>query len=214
MKNLTGNKEDYLKIIYELGGQYKKVSNKDISKALGISPPSVSEMIRKLLKEGYVKHVSYQGVVLTQLGLEEATKIRRRHLLWEVFLVEKLGYDWEDVHEEAEKLEHITSDKLEKALDSYLNNPQFCPHGSPINKLGDQALEYTPIYDLEEGMQATIKRIKDSKEVLNLLKETNLKIGDPVELVQKDIKDRLFIVKSKGRNINLEFEYLMDIYVE
>jgi len=129
---MTGNKEDYLKIIYELGGESKKVSNKEIAEGLGISPPSVSEMVKKLLKEGYVEYTSYQGVSLTEAGLKEAMKIRKRHLLWEVFLAEKLGYDIEDIHEEAEKLEHITSSKLEEHLDRFLNYPEFCPHGSRI----------------------------------------------------------------------------------
>lgn len=129
---MTRNKEDYLKIIYELGGHFKKVSNKDISKALGVSAPSVSEMIKKLLEDGYVDYSTYKGISLTELGTKKAQEIRRKHLLWEVFLAEKLGYSPEDVHEEAEKLEHITSPKLERALDKYLNYPKMCPHGSPI----------------------------------------------------------------------------------
>lgn len=129
---MTGNREDYLKIIYELGGQHQKVSNKDLSKALGVSAPSVSEMIKKLLRQGFVEYSSYQGIILTKQGLKKATETRRRHLLWEVFLKEKLGYNAEDVHDEAEKLEHNTSSKLEKALDKYLNYPKTCPHGSPI----------------------------------------------------------------------------------
>lgn len=129
---MTRNKEDYLKIIYELGGHLKKVSNKEIARELGVSAPSVSEMIRKLIQDGYVISGNYQGVILTELGLKKAQKIRRRHLLWEVFLAENLGYSPDDIHEEAEKLEHITSPKLEKALDKYLNYPKMCPHGSPI----------------------------------------------------------------------------------
>src|SRR5699024_1161171 len=161
---MTGNKENYLKIIYELGGQYKKINNKDIAHALGVSAPSVSEMIKKLLEDGYVGYSTYQGIILTQLGLEKAMEIRKRHLLWEVFLVEKLGYDWEDVHEEAEKLEHITSPKLEKALDKYLKYPKFCPHGSPIISDGD-SLEYISIYELAQGEKAIIRRFKDNKEL-------------------------------------------------
>lgn len=135
---MTGNKEDYLKIIYELGGESKKVSNKDIAESLGISPPSVSEMVKKLLKEGYVEYSYYQGVSLTEAGLKEAMKIKRRHLLWEVFLAEKLGYDIEDIHEEAEKLEHITSPKLEEHLDRFLNYPEVCPHGTRIRIAEDE----------------------------------------------------------------------------
>ena len=126
------SKEDYLKTIYELGGDKEQVSNKDIAKVLKISPPSVSEMIKKLLHDGYVEYTVYQGIKLTEYGAEEARKIRRRHLLWEVFLVEKLGYNPEEVHDEAEKLEHVTNKKLEEKLDEYLNYPKVCPHGSNI----------------------------------------------------------------------------------
>ncbi len=126
------SKEDYLKTIYELGGETNQVNNKDIAKVLKIAPPSVSEMIKKLLGDGYVEYTVYQGVRLTEHGTKEAKRIRRRHLLWEVFLVEKLGYSWDEVHEEAEKLEHVTSEKLEESLDKYLNYPELCPHGSNI----------------------------------------------------------------------------------
>ena len=126
------SKEDYLKTIYELGGDKEQVSNKNIATALNISRPSVSEMIKKLLQDGYVEYTVYQGIKLTEYGAVEAKKIRRRHLLWEVFLVEKLGYNSEEVHDEAEKLEHVTNKKLEKKLDEYLNYPKVCPHGSKI----------------------------------------------------------------------------------
>lgn len=212
---LTRNKEDYLKIIYELGGHHKKVSNRDIAKALGVSAPSVSEMIRKLVKDGYVESNTYQGVILTQLGLEKATRIRRRHLLWEVFLVEKLDYDWEDVHEDAEKLEHITNPKLEKALDQYLDYPDFCPHGSPILSKGNHEIpEYISIYDLEQGQKSIIKRFQDIKELLTYTKEIGLEIGDSIEVIDKDIEGKNFLIKTKGREVKLNLKFIKNIYVE
>ncbi|MGJ0845483.1 metal-dependent transcriptional regulator [Tissierella praeacuta] len=126
------SKEDYLKVIYELGGENDLVSNKDIATRLDISAPSVSEMIKKLLQDGFVEYTLYQGIRLTEYGTKEAKKIRNRHLLWEFFLVEKLGYNLDEIHEEAEKLEHVTSDILEERLDRYLNYPKECPHGSKI----------------------------------------------------------------------------------
>lgn len=210
---ITGNKEDYLKIIYELGGHHKKVSNKDIAQALGISRPSVSGMIKKLLDEGYVEYSSYQGISLTQLGLDKAMLIRRRHLLWEVFLVEKLGYDWEDVHEEAEKLEHITSVKLEMALDKYLEHPKFCPHGSPIVSKGNLP-DFTPLNEFPEGKKGIIRRFKDSKELLNYIEDIDLSIGDHVELKNIDVsKETLTIVRNE-KEINLNLEFSKNIYVE
>jgi len=126
------SKEDYLKAIYEHGGDKNMVSNKDIANSLGISAPSVSEMIKKLLQDGYVEYTSYKGVKLTERGIDEAKKITRIHLLWEVFLLEKLDYDIDEIHDEAERLEHATSKKLEERLDKYLNYPKVCPHGTEI----------------------------------------------------------------------------------
>lgn len=132
---MTINREDYIKAIYELGGNIKQVSNKNIAESLKISAPSVSEMIKKLLNDGFIDYELYQGVKLTEYGIKEAMKIRRRHLLWEVFLVEKLGYSWEEIDEEAEKLEHVTSVKLEERLDKYLNYPKFCPTDHLLSKM-------------------------------------------------------------------------------
>lgn len=129
---MTVSKENYLKIIYELGGENQEVSNKDIAEKLKISPPSVSEMIKRLEEYGYVEYQLYQGVKLTVKGLKEALRIKRVHHLWEVFLVDKLGFEIDDVHDEAEKLEHITNQKLEKALDKYLEYPKYCPHKTKI----------------------------------------------------------------------------------
>lgn len=129
---MTRSKEDYLKVIYELGGQHKKVGNKAIADALKVSAPSVSDMINKLLQDGFVEYTLYYGVILTSRGLEKALKIKRKHHLWEVFLAEKLGYDLDEIHAEAEILEHVTSPKLEAALDEFLKYPKTCPHGRKI----------------------------------------------------------------------------------
>lgn len=131
---MTENKEDYLKIIYELGGENEEVSNKDISEALNISPSSVSEMIKKLLNDGFVENKPYKGIKLSKSGIKRAKMVKRRHHLWEVFLVENLGYDIDEVHNEAEVLEHVTSEKLEKLLDKYLDYPKVCPHNTNIER--------------------------------------------------------------------------------
>lgn len=132
MRTINISKENYLKAIYELGGDTNIVSNKDIAKSLMISAPSVSEMIKKMLEDGFLEYTQYQGVRLTEHGRKEAIKVKRRHLLWEVFLMEKLDYDEDEAHEEAEKLEHIASRRLEEGLDKYLNYPKACPHGTKI----------------------------------------------------------------------------------
>ena len=116
---MTPNREDYLKLILELGGDVQQISNKQIVIGLNISAASVSEMITKLVKEELIDHIPYKGVQLTPKGLSLASSLIRKHRLWEVFLVEHLGYSWNDVHDEAEVLEHITSNTLATRLEQY-----------------------------------------------------------------------------------------------
>ena len=117
---MTQSKEDYLKIIYEADLRNEEVNNKYIMKELGVSAASVSEMLKKLEKEGYVEYIPYHNIVITKKGIKEAASLVRKHKLWEVFLMQHLGYTWSEVHEEAEQLEHVTSDKMIERLDQFL----------------------------------------------------------------------------------------------
>ena len=125
----------------ELGGDQKKINNKQIVSGLDVSAASVSEMISKLLKEGLVEHSPYQGVQLTESGLASASALIRKHRLWEVFLVEHLNYSWNEVHDDAEVLEHVTSGTLADHLEAYLGHPKFCPHGGMIPEQGQPVHE-------------------------------------------------------------------------
>lgn len=122
--------EDYLKGIYTLK-EKEQYSNKNLAEYLSISPASVSEMIKKLEKDNYVK-INGREIELSEKGYTLAENIIRKHRVWEVFLVEKLGFSLEEIHEEAEKLEHVTSEKLLEKLEQFLFYPKECPHGSPI----------------------------------------------------------------------------------
>ena len=210
---MTINREDYIKAIYELGGNVNQVSNKNIAETLKISPPSVSEMIKKLLIEGFIDYELYQGVKLTEYGITEAMKIRRRHLLWEVFLVEKLGYSWEEIDEEAEKLEHVTSVKLEERLDKYLNYPKFCPHGSPIIENENQILNYRSLDLLVPGEEGTIQRITDMKKSLEYANKINLKIGDIIKVIDEDKSNKLIRFEKDGQKLEIDQEIAKKIYI-
>lgn len=208
---MTGNREDYIKTIYELGGEKQRIGTKSIAESLKISPPSVSEMIKKLVKEGYVEYQLYKGVKLTEKGREKAVLIKKRHLLWEVFLVEKLGYSWEDVHEEAEILEHITSPKLESLLEKYLDYPKACPHGTPLE--GNSYIYNNISLDsIKSGESVTIERIVDEKEVLRYIKSRDLSIGDRIRLVEKALDGNIKIEKN-GRSIDIEEDLAKKIYI-
>ena len=207
---MTGNREDYIKVIYELGGEKQRIGTKSIARSLNISLPSVSEMIKKLVKEDYVEYQLYKGVKLTEKGREKAVSIKKRHLLWEVFLVEKLGYSWEDVHEEAEILEHVTSPKLEKSLEKYLDYPKVCPHGTPLQ--GNSYIQNNRSLDsMKLGESITIERIVDEKEILRYIKSIDLNIGDTIKLVEKDLDGKLKIEKN-GRTIDIEDNLAKKIY--
>ncbi|NLC67072.1 MAG: metal-dependent transcriptional regulator [Clostridium sp.] len=208
---MTGNREDYIKAIYELGGEKKKIGTKSIAKSLNISPPSVSEMIKKLVEEGYIEYELYKGVKLTEKGAKEALGIKKRHLLWEVFLVEKLGYDWEDAHEEAEVLEHITSTKLEGMLEKYLDYPKVCPHGTPLEDDG-YIFNTISLDSIGVGETTYIKRIMDEKEILRYVKTIDLEIGDNVKILDKDINGMMKIEKDEN-TIDIDKEIAKKIYV-
>lgn len=211
---MTVNREDYIKAIYELGGDIKVISNKNIAETLEISAPSVSEMIKKLLQEGYIDYELYQGVKLTEYGITEAMKIRRRHLLWEVFLVDKLGYNWEEIDEEAEKLEHVTSEKMEKRLDKYLNYPKFCPHGSPIVENEMEIDSYRTLDLLSSGEDGEIKRITDMKKALQYANKMNLKIGDRIKVIDIDLSNKMITFKKNEKIIKVEKEIGENIYIK
>lgn len=208
---MTGNREDYIKTIYELGGEKNRIGTKSIAKSLNISPPSVSEMIKKLVEEGYVEYKHYKGVKLTEKGAKEALRIKKRHLLWEVFLVEKLGYSWEDVHEEAEVLEHITSPKLEELLERYLDYPKVCPHGTPLED-DSYIFNTTSLDSVKIGETTYIKRIVDEKEILKYVKAMDLKIGDNVKILEKDSHETIKIEKN-GVIIDIEKNLSKKIFV-
>lgn len=211
---MTGNKEDYIKAIYELGGQSNQVSNKSIAEALNVSAPSVSEMIKKLLQEGYVEYTLYQGVKLTELGIKEAMRVRRKHLLWEVFLVEKLGYNWGDVDEEAERLEHATSEELERKLDEYLNYPTICPHGTPIIKDETVKITYKTLDTISIGEHIRVRRLTDIKELLKYMDSLDLKIGDELKVVEKALYNGPITLEKNGQQIIIGLEAAKKIYVE
>ena len=181
---MTPNREDYLKLILELGGDKEKVSNKKIVAGLSISGASVSEMINKLVKEGLVEHSPYQGVQLTPIGLEKASTLVRKHRLWEVFLVDHLGYSWNEVHDEAEVLEHVTSSQLEQKLDHYLNHPTFCPHGGMIPQQDKTVHEKDrqTLASYPEGTNVRIARVLDEKDLLDYLMDLGVKIHEEYKI--------------------------------
>lgn len=170
--------EDYLKGILILKGK-REYSNKNLAEYLNISPASVSEMIRKLEKEGYLI-INKKEVTLTERGEIKAKGVIRRHRVWEVFLADKLGYSLEEIHDEAEILEHVTSEKLLRKLEKFLFYPETCPHGGPIiydykNLNPDKIRQLS---EVEVGDKITILKVEDNIELYDYLKELNVQINE------------------------------------
>ncbi|MFO7260239.1 MAG: metal-dependent transcriptional regulator [bacterium] len=180
--------EDYLKAIYLLSVEGRRVSNSAIAERLGIAAASVTEMLKRLGEAGLVEHVPYRGVTLTPAGVEMAVRLIRRHRVLESFLVEQLGYTWDQVHDEAERLEHAASDELIDRMARLLGEPREDPHGHPIPERGRVFLEepLPTLADLEVGRRAVLRRVSDEDPaLLRYLAELNLRPGVTIELLDR-----------------------------
>jgi DtxR family Mn-dependent transcriptional regulator len=186
---LTKSEEKYLKAIYKIS--QKKgipVSTNDLAEEITTSPASVTDMIKKLNQKKYVDYQRYQGTLLTPEGGRIATKLVRRHRLWECFLVEKLGYGWEEVHELAEQLEHIQSEDLVDRLEEFLDFPRFDPHGDPIpDRTGrftlrtQQSLSSMLVDDRAEVVGVAIH----DSQFLRFLGDMNIEIGVQFKILEQ-----------------------------
>lgn len=182
----TTSVENYLKAIFtRQGDEGRRVKTKEIADALEISLPSVSGMIKSLSDDGLVDYEPYKGVRLTTEGRKMALRVIRNHRLIEVFLMKTLGYSWDEVHAEAELLEHAVSDQLVERIDAFLDFPRFDPHGDPIPTAEGvlHRRDMVLLSDTHEGAWATVERVLDqTPEVLRYLERIGLKPGATVEV--------------------------------
>lgn len=181
--------EDFLKMVYLLQQEHERVQTSMLADALEITAPSTTEMAKKLAKANLVEHEPYRGVRLTQTGERIALEIIRHHRLLELFLVETLGYAWDEVHEEAERLEHAVSERLAQRIAEYLGNPRYDPHGDPIpGPEGDIfERELTPLSEWALHKQGVVARLRDqAPDVLRYLANKGLTIGSMVEVLAVD----------------------------
>lgn len=212
---MTPNKEDYLKIIFELGGSEHKVTNKQIMNSLQISAPSVSEMMTKLLKEDYIVHAPYKGVQLTEKGGKKASILIRKHRLWEVFLVEQLGFPWNEVHEEAEVLEHVTSRELSNKLDKFLDYPKTCPHGGVIPSDIGQFPEKNNLSLIDFGKLTDIRieRVLDDKELLDYLSSLDIKVGQTYKIKEYGSYEGPITLEQNNQAKKISYKAASNIFI-
>jgi Mn-dependent transcriptional regulator len=213
---MTPNREDYLKLILELGGDQQQVNNKQIVSGLNVSAASVSEMITKLVKEQLVTHTRYQGVQLTQTGLEKASALIRRHRLWEVFLVEHLNYSWNEVHDDAEVLEHVTSPTLVSRLEAYLNYPDYCPHGGMIPRESEtiHEIKRENLASYPLGTHVKIARVLDEHELLDYLVSLDLKIHEEYEIIDIAAYEGPITIQNNEKKVVISYKAATNIFVD
>ncbi len=158
---LTRSVEDYLKVIYHLSSQGGFAATSDIAASLDVSPPSVSGMVKRLSETGLIEHVPYRGVQLTNQGRRAALRMIRRHRVLEVYLTQQLGYDWDGVHDEAERLEHAVSDELIERMAGALGDPRYDPHGAPIPTAAGEIEEtdLTALADARVGAVLELRQV-------------------------------------------------------
>ena len=203
--DLTTAEENYLKAIYHLSdGGKKSVSTNDIAAEMKTKPASVSDMLRKLGEKEVIEYRKYYGLQITESGKQHALQTIRKHRLWEVFLVEKLNFAWDEVHEVAEQLEHIHSTLLIQRLDSYLNYPKFDPHGDPIpDEFGDvRARQRVHLNEMDIDQTGQIVAVKDSSAAfLRYLDKVGAYIGARIKVLDKvefDGSLEILVVQKKS----------------
>lgn len=214
---VTLSEENYLKAIYHLGKQGREaVSTNAIAEQMDTKASSVTDMIKKLAEKDLVNYVKYQGVNLTKTGRLTAASIVRKHRLWEVFLVEKLNFSWDEVHDVAEQLEHVKSEKLIDQLDAFLGHPKEDPHGDPIpDKEGNiSKSEKIVLSQVDAGTSCVCVGVKSStKEFLQYLDKIRLSLGAEIEVISKEPFDQSLVVLLNNQEITISAMTANNLYV-
>jgi DtxR family Mn-dependent transcriptional regulator len=215
---MTTSEENYLKVIYHLSNLSPKgVNTNAIAAMLDTKASSVTDMLKKLSEKNWINYQKYQGVSLTDKGKLNAKIIVRKHRLWEVFLVEKLGFAWDEVHEVAEELEHIQSEKLINQLDQFLNFPSFDPHGDPIpNAKGEIIkIEKQLVSEIEVGKTITCVGVKDtSVDFLQYLNKQNISLGTKMKVLDKEPFDGTLKIEVNSNILVISDKIANNLYVK
>jgi DtxR family Mn-dependent transcriptional regulator len=199
--NFSTSEENYIKSIYHLQQADGMVTTNELAAELNTKAASVTDMLKKLKAKKLLHYEPYQGFKLSDEGKKVALGIVRKHRLWEYFLVQKLGFGWDEVHSIAEELEHINSPLLIEKLDTYLSFPKFDPHGDPIPDVNGkmEASRQVNLIDLELNRQAEVSAVgSQSTQLLELLRHKNIGIGTIIEVIKKFGFDNSIEIKIKN----------------
>src|SRR6266478_9223941 len=213
----TRSQQDYLKALYLLRGDQRPVPTRELAQRLGISSPSVSEMVARLTAQGLVEHDRYRGQQLTREGRKVALELVRHHRLLEMFLVQVLGYSWDEVHEEAERLEHVISERMEQRIFELLGRPELDPHGHVIPTLAGKVrpVSERPLSECRAGEKVMVQRVSDEDPVkLRELERRGLLPGTHVEVVAPSEYEGPIDVRMKGRRVSVPLGLARALFVE
>jgi DtxR family Mn-dependent transcriptional regulator len=213
---LSQTEENYLKAVYSLSVHSKKsASTNAIAKKLNTKASSVTDMIKKLSEKEFVNYEKYKGTTLTKTGLDISVEIIRKHRLWEVFLVNHLNYNWDEVHDLAEQLEHINSDSLIDRLDRFLKYPKFDPHGDPIpDKYGNiEQQKKVMLASISKGEKCTVIGVKDSSPFLKYLDALNIKLGSVLTINDIIEFDKSMLIENEGISTVISNQIAQNLFV-
>ncbi len=214
---LSAAVQDYLKAIYKLQSGAGKVTTSALAERLSVASASVTNMVKKLAEMKLVRHTPYREVVLTPAGEKIALEIIRHHRLLELYLAEVMGYSWDQVHAEAERLEHHISEEFEERMDEVLGRPTTDPHGDPIPSKDGRlhATDHTRLADLPPGSSAVVRRVDDhDPECLRYLSERGLVLNARVQVLEREPFDGPLLVRVGKERHHLGLEVARRIFVE
>jgi len=215
---MTYSEENYLKVIYHLSLTTSKgITTNAIANVMESKPSSVTDMVQKLADKDLITYKKYQGVSLTDKGRLTALMIVRKHRLWEVFLVDKLDFSWDEVHDVAEQLEHIKSEKLIDKLDEFLGFPTEDPHGDPIpDKHGKVAkMEKHLLSEAEVGREAICVGVKDSSSAfLQYLDKQQIALGSKLEVTARENFDQSLTLLVDNKEVTVSNKIAANLFVK
>jgi DtxR family Mn-dependent transcriptional regulator len=211
------SEENYIKAIHHLQDGNKLVSTNEIAHQMNTKASSVTDMLKKLSDKKLAEYVPYKGSRLTNSGVNCANQIVRKHRLWEVFLVEKLDFAWDEVHEVAEQLEHIQSRKLIDELDKYLCFPKQDPHGDPIpDRNGNyEEIQMVPLSQMQKGDKGRLSNVLDSSSgFLKYLDRHEIQLGSAIEIIEREEFDKSFLIKTAVKTLYISESIANNLYLK
>lgn len=214
---LSPSVEDYLKAIYNAHAENGNVATQELAHRLGVSAPAVSKMLRRLSELRLISHTPYQVVKLTRAGEKMALEIIRHHRLIELYLVQAMGFSWDSVHEEAERLEHHISEEFEDRIDQLLGHPRTCPHGDPIPTRGGTIASTSneTLAQQSAPSQLVIRRVRDEDaKLLRHFQTLGVTPGTAIEFVTQEPFDGPLVLNIGGKVVRLTPHVARQIFVD